>query len=246
MARSSVRVGAAALLLLATLLAPRRAEMGQIHIDEANLDQLLAQTPIIAVVEPGEPFMQRHSLDLGQGIPPYEYAVSTYQVVEYLRPPRAAAEGETITLTGFDDETLDLHLRYYVQGVSKSPIWRSYIPAHPPATATERQILFLRRGAFLRYDPAAGKLEGRADTMILAMRGAVEGFAARDQIAGKAAKAPGCSDRLDLTIGAPGVTDIVRDAIDKAVQQRFADEGGFGWTVVDLRPGGAVFGSEGE
>lgn len=227
--------GLALAVALALFLAPRRAEMGQIHYDEVSLDELLAACPTIVVAKPASPSVPK-TLDLGEGVEPYGYAESAWTVVESLRPPRPAHPGETLVVTGFDGDSLSLHVAYYAHGMSRSPIWPLYSAAHSPADLTEPTILFLRRAAFLMFDPATGTLEGRADTYALVVHGAMEGMGARAALAPQAAQAPGCVDRLDLTIGAPGVTEPMRERISEAIHARFPDEGSIGWTMVDTRP----------
>ncbi len=219
---------------LLVLLIPGRAELGRIHYDEVKLDDVLSMTPTVVVVRPG-PTMEQETIELGEGIEPFVYPVWTYKVVEYLRPPRPAKEGETIVVTGFDDGRFDLHVKYHAWGMHKSPIWRSYTAKHPPGPE-EEMVLFLRRSAFLRFDPATGRLTGRADTFAPVVAGAAEGPGARPMLDRRAGKPCGCTDSLEITVGHPGELDDGSTVLDDAIHARFEDEGAIGWSRVDTRP----------
>ncbi len=219
---------------LATFLAPGRAELGQIHYEPVGLDEVLAATPTIVVVRPTAT-RDSKAVDLGEGIEPFGYADSRYEVVEYLRPPRPAREGETLVVSGFDEGQFSLHVAYHAMGMHRSPIWAMYTSEHPPA-AGDDLILFLRRGTFLRYDPATKTLSGAGDTYIPSVGNAVEGIGAKPTLAPRAKEPCGCVDSVNITVGAPGVTDAMRETIGEAISARFADESALGWQVVDTRP----------
>ena len=103
--------------------------MGQIHYNQVSRDELLAMTPTIVVVKPS-PRSEQHSVELGEGNLAYDYKLSEYELVEFLRPARAAEPGEAVVLHGFRAQSFDLHVAYHVRGLSKSPVWRGYEPEH--------------------------------------------------------------------------------------------------------------------
>lgn len=226
---------AALLVGLAVLLTPGRAELGQIHYEGVTLDEVLSSSTTVVVVRPGDPAMVQHTIDLGEGIEPFTYASLNYRVVEYLRPARRAEEGETLAVSGFDSGRFGLHVTYYVHGISKSPIEAIYEAKHPPGPSDD-VILFLRRGVFQTFDPATGELSGPIDTYMPVVTGAVEGIAARPTLAPRAAEPCGCMDSLDITVGAPAVTDALREKVAAAIEARFPDQSALGWQIVDTRP----------
>jgi hypothetical protein len=223
---------------LAVFLVPGRAELGRIHYDEVSLDDLLGMSPTIAVVRPAEPSTESRTIELGEGIEPFTYALMHYEVVEYLRPAREAKPGERLVVTGFDQANFDLHVMYYAHGVSKSPLWPRYEAKHPPADPSESMIVFLHRSLYLEFDPKSGELKGRTDTMATPVHGAYEGIAGKDKLARRAKKPCGCTDEVDVTIGAPGVDgdQALRDRIDEAVHAKFSSAGALSWRMADTRP----------
>lgn len=224
----------AMLIGLIALLIPGRAELGRIHYDEIKLDDVLSMTPSIVVVRPG-PTMEQETIELGEGIEPFVYPLYRYEVVEHLRPPRPAKEGETVLVTGFDQGRLDLHVKYHAWGMHKSPIWTSYTSAHPPGPS-EEMILFLRRGVYLAFDPASEQLTGRADTWMPVVAGAAEGPDARPKLDRKASQPCGCVDDLSIAVGYPGEPDDTSSAVDDALRAKFSDEGMLSWSTINIRP----------
>lgn len=223
-------------VLLAGLLIlsfPRRAELGRTSYGEVKLDEVLSMAPTVVVVRP-DPAIERETIELGEGIDPFAYQVLTYQVVEFLRPPRPNGDGETIAVTGFDPSRFDLHVRYHAYGEHKSPIWQSYSARHPPGPG-EEMVLFLRRGVFLQFDPAAGQLSGRTDTFMPVVVGAVEGPGARSMLERRAGKPCECTEDYWLTVGYPG-EPADSWALNDAIQAHFGEEEPVRWNRVDLRP----------
>ncbi len=219
-------------LILALLLLPTGAHTSQVHFDEVSLDALLARSPLVVVARPTTRRIE--SVPLGEGIAPYGYAVQRYDVVEVLRPARAAKPGEAVEVSSFDSLSLGLHIAYEAQGMSVSPIVPHYSAVNRPKEG-EPVILFLQRSAFLTFDPKTGGLVGADDTWARTVDGAVEGMASKAAVAEKAA-APCDCDQLNLTVGAIGFDEALRGRVDAAIDARFGAQGSMSWSVVELRP----------
>ncbi len=157
--------------------------MARNHRGRVSLDDLLAMTPTIAVVDPTTVVDAHISVELGEEITPFGYSLSRFEVVEFLRPPRAAEPGETLVLDRFRGQAFKLHVDYHARGISRSPVYRGYHRSHAAKNPQEPLIFFLRRGAFLRFDPAAGELVGQGPNWIFSVPGAAEGLAGRAEIA---------------------------------------------------------------
>jgi hypothetical protein len=224
-------------LAVLAILVPRSAELGQIHSMPVELDEVLQGSPLVVVARQAPQPLDTVTLSLGDGVQPFTYAQTHWEVVAWLRPARPAPQGERITVSGFDGDTFARHVSYYLHGIDESPILPSYTPEHPPA-AGEAMILFLHRGAFLRYDPATQSLTGQDDTLMPTFQGAVEGVAGRDEVVARIARAEGPPDRLELVIGTPEADEATREHIEQAITARYAQEAALGWTVVDTRPQG--------
>ena len=77
-------------------------------------------TEMISIVPPGKrPNPEK--------FPPFSRVKSRWVVVGILKSDKKIARGITLSIDGADWRgRLDLHRRYYVEGVSKSPIYRRY------------------------------------------------------------------------------------------------------------------------
>jgi hypothetical protein len=91
---------------------------------------------MIPIVPPGQkPEVEKY--------PPFSRVKSRWVVVETLKAARKISRGATLEIDGADwRRKLDLHRRYYVEGVSKSPIYRRYKGAK--IENQDQAILFLR------------------------------------------------------------------------------------------------------
>ena len=209
--------------------------MGRIHFERVSLDELMSLSPLVAVADVTPPGLETVSLPLGEGVEPYSYTLTHWAVKEWLRPARRAWQAERIVVSGFDTEHLSLHVAFHAYGIHRSPVWPSYTPLHPPV-GDQGVILFLRRGAFLRYDPEQDVLDGRIDTLVPALMSVAEGAAARDTIAALAAQPCPRADRLELVIGAPGYDETMDARIGELVSAHFGHERSIAWRMVDTLP----------
>ena len=116
----------------------------QVHPHEVELAELVQGSELIVVAEPvGEPKIQRQTFKskAGKKVPPYEFQTRRWKITSILKAP--AKPMPTITVRPAHTATmLRLHLKYYEEGISKSPILDHYSPKTPIPEGP--RILFLR------------------------------------------------------------------------------------------------------
>ncbi len=164
-------VATAAVLSFAAL-----AAAGQVHIDPAELKELVREAEVVVVARPADPLTRKTTIDItpkgkkpdAEKYPPYVRVKTRWEVVEIVRAPKDAGLAEKKVLEVDDADfgsQLDLHRRYYVEGLSKSPIYRRYTPRESKP-GEPRRILFLEvsNGEWrFAMDGAAESLEARKD-----------------------------------------------------------------------------------
>ena len=119
------------LILAALLLWPVAADAGQVHPEAVTLDEMLARgVQYVLVVKPAESPSRTIQIPVkggkcGDACPAFRVHIKRLVVAEVLRAPAGlkGLVGETIEVVpaGIGSE-YGLHWRYYVEGVSKSPI----------------------------------------------------------------------------------------------------------------------------
>lgn len=134
-------------LLLLTLVPPALAS--QVFEESVSLEEVVRQSPVIVRVEPSGaaarvvvvPFVGPSG-----PVPDFQAHLDRLRVVEVLRaPPGLLKVGQDVEVGASDvEESLYLHERYYVEGISKSPIYPRYEQGLRPDAAQGRHIRFLR------------------------------------------------------------------------------------------------------
>ena len=155
------------LWLLFVILVPASVHAGMVHVRSASLQQIVDDADLIVLARPADPATRTEEIDItpeGQApdpakYPTYHRVVSRYRVLEVLAPraetpgrhqPLSPEEARTRmgrvieVLPAHDRSNLDLHRRYYVDRISKSPSRRRYKPTQLTDGAGEPVILFLR------------------------------------------------------------------------------------------------------
>ncbi|MDH5181776.1 MAG: hypothetical protein OEY07_19105, partial [Gammaproteobacteria bacterium] len=79
----------------------------------------------------------------GDSYYPFQFIVSTMTIVKVLRGEAIAGENVEVYPADFDSQ-VELHRKYYLEGISKSPIYQKYEPVSRPQEG-EQYIVFLRR-----------------------------------------------------------------------------------------------------
>lgn len=149
---------------------------GRIHYDDADLKTAVRQAGAVVVAKPAEPPQRKVKIDItpkgkkpdAEKFPPYTRVLTRWEVVEVLQAEKRAglAPKKVIEVDDADfSSQLDLHRRYYLEGVSKSPIYQRYAPRESKPDEP-RRILFLEQtdGQWrFAMDGAAESLDARAD-----------------------------------------------------------------------------------
>jgi hypothetical protein len=116
------------------LVAVSPATANQVHYQPASFDQLLSRAQLVVVVRRAKPAFTVELVDItppGQRkdaakYPPYRRALWQFNVQKVLHPLTAKLPKAIVVLDADDASGLDLHRRYYVEKVSKSPIYERY------------------------------------------------------------------------------------------------------------------------
>lgn len=169
-----MRRSAAACLLFGLLLWPAEAHLSRVHYQKVSLSRLVGWSELIVVAEPtGEG--RRIEVPIegpgGKEVPAFVFSARPYRVHEVLKGKLDDAARERLEVSGaYLGRKFSLHKRYYVERVSKSPIYDRYEPEKPPTEG--KRILFLRRVSF----------EGES-RFVFTVSGAVEHLEARAKVA---------------------------------------------------------------
>jgi hypothetical protein len=138
-----------------------------VHVRAASLQQIVDDANLIVLARPADPATRTEVIDITpegaapdpEKYPAYRRVVSRYRVLDVLSPreetpgqhqPLSAEEARTRlgriieVLPAHDHQSLDLHRRYYVDLISKSPIRLRYKPRSLTDEAGAPVILFLR------------------------------------------------------------------------------------------------------
>jgi hypothetical protein len=142
--------------------------VGQIHFRAVTLDELIARSPVIAVVRGASPLTRELEIPIENG-PPFVRSRYRFEVLELLRGTAAG----TLEVDQPDHATmLRLHREYHERGLSRHPVLQRY-PS--PVTALDREPFI----AFLRPTN---------DGWSLAIGGGFEALAARADILARLAR----------------------------------------------------------
>lgn len=134
---------------------PATAQANQVHYQGVKLEEVIARSTHILVVRRAKPPTLSERIEITPAgkkadpakYPPYTRTVSRYLVTRALKLPAGEKlPAKPIEVVGANDASqLELHRRYYVEKVSKSPIYDSYeSPTSRKAGAAPEAILFLR------------------------------------------------------------------------------------------------------
>ena len=133
-------------LVLILLFYSEVGQVGQLHITDADLEQLMLFSTHIVVVEADTPAHLQELLpviEAGKQYEPYRRTVLRYKVRESLRG--SLKKGVEIEVISAMDSTYEeMHRLYVTNNISKSP----YVPTYQPRTTympNEPHIIFLRQ-----------------------------------------------------------------------------------------------------
>jgi hypothetical protein len=134
--RASIHRSTRFAIAIALAALPAAAPANQVHFRTVKLEEVIARATHVLVVKRAKPPTLTERIEITPAgkksdparYPPYTRTVSRYLVVRALRRPAGEKlPTKPIEVVGANDESeLDLHRRYYVEKVSKSPIYDSY------------------------------------------------------------------------------------------------------------------------
>ncbi len=145
------------------LLVSETAHVGQLHIQNTGLEELVRRSAVIVVAEPDDPPTVEERVAIkarGKKPSPYVRIVHRYRVRESLRGD--LAPGTAIAVVPADDALHErLHRDYHTQGLSRHVVVKHYQPmaAHAP---DQPRILFLGSNGERYAFTTAGGTEGLA------------------------------------------------------------------------------------
>jgi hypothetical protein len=141
-----------ALLCATAVFVARPAPGSEVSYRKIPLARVLQRSQLVVVVKRAKPASTREAVDITPPnktrdrakVPPYTRVVERFEVLRVLYP-RAGSPGKTIEVVGANDEyDLQAHRRYYVDGVSESPIHERYqSPTNRSVQRAATMILFL-------------------------------------------------------------------------------------------------------
>lgn len=125
------------------------AMASQVFYEPVSLEEVLRQSPVIALVEPVEGGGRAVQVPMTGPSGPvlaFETRLARLRVIEVLRAPAGLVSPAQVVEVGAAnlEQQIELHRSYYVDGVSESPIYPLYESGLPPAATQGRHILFLR------------------------------------------------------------------------------------------------------
>lgn len=131
--------------------------MSQTHYRGITLEQLVERSDLVLIVKASRPARRQIQVPIGGGpkpAPAFVRVLSRCDVLGALSRDGAELVGTTLEIDGAHwQQSLSMHKSYYLQGLSKSPIYERYQPAEPLAApdadaAPEGTpfLVFLRRG----------------------------------------------------------------------------------------------------
>ena len=140
-------------LISLAVLAALPSNASQVHYRTITLDELARRTTHVLFVRRLKPFFTTETVDITPKgkrpdpaqYPAYRRPVYRFQVERALRLPKDEKLPKQIEVVSANDEAnLELHRKYYVEKIGRSPIYESYeSPTSRKAEAAERAILFL-------------------------------------------------------------------------------------------------------
>jgi len=129
------------------LLFSKDAYMGMVHPQATGLEELVRRSDVIICAKKSSRHWttQKIFIDPAHKYPPYERSFSHFAVKEVLLDDRnKIRKGKSIAvLQAYDGLLFDLHKRYFLEGVSKSPILKEY-DCGSPYNSLNCMIIFLR------------------------------------------------------------------------------------------------------
>lgn len=159
-------------LVLALVLWPGEAHLSRVHYREIALEQLVQWSQLIVVAKP-HGARRTTEVPVGADAPPFTVVEHPFEVSEVLKGSLHPKEKEQLWVAGAElNSQFSLHKKYYVDRISKSPIYDSYEPKQAPGEGA--RLLFLRRTEF-RGEPKVTYTVLRAEEHT-AQRAAVEKF----------------------------------------------------------------------
>lgn len=119
------------------------AVASRVHYESVDLPELVRSADVIVVAHPGEPSRKSTNISVGAKAPPFVRIQVQFVVDEVVRGD-AALKGKSIWIDGANYvQRLHLHRSYYVDGVSKSPIYQRYEGSGDDGAAESMRVLFL-------------------------------------------------------------------------------------------------------
>ncbi|MDD5044074.1 MAG: hypothetical protein PHG51_00785 [Candidatus Omnitrophica bacterium] len=119
------------------------------HYTGIALNDLVRRAEFIFVVEKAEPFLTTEEIPVRKFLkeyPPFKKYTYHFRIIEELyKEDKVSRQGELINVIPDNfDEGLEIHKKYYLEGITKSPLYAKYDTAADFFKA-DKLILFLRR-----------------------------------------------------------------------------------------------------
>ena len=103
--------------------------MSQVHYEDISLEDLVGYAQFILVVEKEDPFENKETITFNSPkCPDFEKISHNFKVMEIIKSmDENLKPGDSIkAFQAFAELRLDIHKQYYLEGVSKSPIFPEY------------------------------------------------------------------------------------------------------------------------
>jgi len=156
-----MRFRTAAALLFTLLFWPKEAHLSQVHYRAISLEQVVARSELVVIATPaGE--RRNVEVPIGGDAPAFGYSEHPFSVSAVLKGELRASEKETLWVAGANlEQQFGLHKRYYLEKISKSPIYSRYEPKRAPGEGA--RVLFLRRTEFRGAPKVAFTVAGASE-----------------------------------------------------------------------------------
>lgn len=142
--------------------------MSKTYYEDVTLEEVVARSDVVVVAAPAEPARRGVVTDITPAgekknpeWPPFTRWLSRWVVhevlLDMLRDAQRLQVGDVVEVEAADaDSQLTLHKKYYVEKVSKSPIYPRYTPPLEESAVPSRILLLRRRGDGLRFAISGG------------------------------------------------------------------------------------------
>jgi len=109
--------------------------MSQIHYHSITLEEMVSGSSIIVTARQMQPFTSTVTIPLEKKnhegklveLPPYEKFYRHFEVTKILKDPmKEVKKGPVAVAEAHFENSLDLHIEYHLEGLARSPEYRSY------------------------------------------------------------------------------------------------------------------------